>query len=106
MAQPTTAQLPSTKSNIVLAISALNQNRIWSVNRAAQLFTVSESTLRSRRAGVPSRRDCKVNSKKLTELKEEVIISYILNLDSRGFAPTLSAVQDIANKLLATRDAG
>jgi hypothetical protein len=34
-----------------------------------------------------------------------VIIRYILNLDTRGFAPTYAAVRDIADKLLATRGA-
>jgi hypothetical protein len=35
-----------------------------------------------------------------------VIVSYILDLDARGFAPTYAAVRDMAEKLLATRDAG
>jgi hypothetical protein len=35
-----------------------------------------------------------------------VIIRYIINLDTRGFAPTYAAIQDIADKLLAARSAG
>jgi len=35
-----------------------------------------------------------------------VIVRYILELDSRGFAPTLGAVKDMADKLLAARAAG
>jgi len=35
-----------------------------------------------------------------------VIVGYILDLDLRGFAPTLGAVRDMADKLLATRAAG
>jgi hypothetical protein len=50
-----------------------------------------------------ARRDCQPNSKKLTQLEDEVIVSYILDLDQRGFAPTYAAVRDIANKLLAAR---
>ena len=34
-----------------------------------------------------------------------MIIGYILNLDLRGFAPTLGAVRDMANKLLTERGA-
>ena len=41
------------------------------------------------------------NLKKLTKLKEEVIVRYILDLDLRGFAPTLGAIKDIADKLLS-----
>jgi hypothetical protein len=35
-----------------------------------------------------------------------VIVSYILDLDIRGFAPTYAAVRDIADRLLAARGAG
>jgi hypothetical protein len=35
-----------------------------------------------------------------------VIVSHILDLDLRGFAPTYAAVRDMANKLLAARSAG
>jgi hypothetical protein len=35
-----------------------------------------------------------------------VIVSHILDLNRRGFAPTYEAVRDIADKLLATRGAG
>jgi hypothetical protein len=40
---------------------------------------------------------------KLTATEEEVIKQYILELDLRGFAPLLNAVQEMANKLLAER---
>ena len=65
-----------------------------------------ESTLRNRRAGKPARRDCQPNSRKLTQLEEKVIVSYILDLDGCGFTPTYAAVRSIANKLLAARGAG
>ena len=35
-----------------------------------------------------------------------MIVKYILDLDARGFAPTYAAVRDMADKLLAARDAG
>ena len=46
------------------------------------------------------RPETKANSLKLTELEEEVIIRNILDLDSRGFAPRLAGVEDIANYIL------
>jgi hypothetical protein len=45
------------------------------------------------------------NSRKLTNLEESTIVEYILDLDSRSFPPRLSGVQDMANRLLADRDA-
>jgi hypothetical protein len=97
--------LPCNEANILLAISAIKQRQIGSVNRAAATYNVPKSTLRSRLAGKPTRRDCKPNLKKLTKLKEEVIIRHILDLDSRGYLPCLNAVRDMANKLLAARGA-
>ena len=70
------------------------------------MYSVAETTLRRRRAGTLARRDCQPNSRKLTQLEEEVIISYIADLDQRGFSPTYAAVRDMADKLLAARDAG
>jgi hypothetical protein len=40
---------------------------------------------------------------KLTELEEEVILRNILELDTRGFAPRLAGVEDMANYILESR---
>ena len=106
MAQLTTTQLPYNEGDILLAISSIDTTQIPSARRAAAIFNVPETTLRNQHAGKPTRRDCEPNSKKLTKLEEEVIIRHILDLDTRGFAPTLGAVQDMADKLLAKRSAG
>jgi hypothetical protein len=98
--------MPSNEADIQLAISAIHTSQILAVSRAASAYNVVESTLRNRRAGKPARRDCKPNSKKLTQLEEEVIVRYILDLDTRGFAPTYAAVRDMADKLLAARGGG
>jgi hypothetical protein len=106
MAPPTQAQPASHEAHIHLAISALQQKQISTEAAAAQTFNVPRTTLHRRRAGKPSRRDCQPNSKKLTQLEEDVTTSYILELDKRGFAPMYSAVRDMADKLLAARGAG
>jgi hypothetical protein len=101
------ATLPApNETDIQLAIFSIKSYQIQSNRGAAAIYSVSERTIRRRRAGVPARRDCQPNSKKLTQLEEEVIVSYILDLDQRGFAPTYAAVRDIADKLLAARSAG
>jgi hypothetical protein len=41
----------------------------------------------------------------MTDLEESVILEYILDLDCKGFPPRLSGVEDMANRLLADRDA-
>ena len=39
----------------------------------------------------------------LTEIEEEVIVQYILDLDTRGFPPRVEEVDDMANNILSTR---
>jgi hypothetical protein len=106
MPQPYQTLSRSDEADIRLTILSLNKHQIKTVRAAARAFDVSRTTLRDRRAGRPARRDCQPNSKKLTQLEEQVIISYILDLDRRGFAPTYAAVRDMADKLLAARGAG
>jgi hypothetical protein len=62
--------------------------------------------LRHRVQGTLSTRDTINKAQKLTNLEEEAIIRQILDLDSRAFPPRRSAIEDIANQLLAKRDSG
>lgn len=94
------------EGQISLAINAINQAQIQSERVAAKTYDVPRTTLQRRRDGIPSRRDCEPNSKKLTKLEESVIIEHILDLDSRGFSPKLSAVADMANHILTDRAGG
>jgi hypothetical protein len=105
MALHNNIQLPSNEGDIQLAMLSINVRKFQSNRRAAVIFNVPKTTLRDRRAGKPAPRDYQPNSKKLTQLEEEVIIRYILDLDQRGFAPTYAAVRDMANKRLAARGA-
>jgi hypothetical protein len=105
MAQPPTTQLPCNEDNILLAISALEQGQFRSVRQAAATYNVTKSTLRNQLARIPARRDCQPNLKKVTPLEEEVIFCYILDLDARGFPPSIKDVRVIANTLLAQRGA-
>ena len=106
MPQHQRALARSSEADIQKTILSLNRRQIKTVRAAAQTFDVLRTTLRDRRAGKPARRDCQPNSKKLTQLEEEVVVSHILDLDQRGFPPTYAAVRDMADKLLAARGAG
>ena len=61
------------------------------------------SILNLRIRGVPFRANTTPNRLKLTRTKEQMIIQYILDLNSRGFPPRLCKVVDMANKLLGVR---
>jgi hypothetical protein len=106
MAPRNVTQSLSNEAGIQLAISSIESSQIQKNRRATTIYHVPESTLRDRRAGRPARRNCQLNSKKLTQQEEEVIVTYILDLDRCGFAPTYAAVHDMANKLLAACSAG
>ena len=64
------------------------------------------SSVRNRLNGRTPRAEVSPPKKKLTKLKEAAIVKRILDLDLRGFPPIKAILRDIANKLLAERDAG
>lgn len=51
------------------------------------------------------RRDIPVPNRKLTELEERVLLERILDLDRQGFQPRLEDIREMADRLLAARDA-
>jgi NAD-dependent DNA ligase len=106
MSQQPDLELLPREDRIILAIQAIQSDASLSQRRAAVIYNVSESTLRTRRAKTTSRRDSHPNSSKLQRHEEETIVQYIRKLDARGFAPTLSYVREMANQLLATRGGG
>jgi hypothetical protein len=55
--------------------------------------------------GIFSMRDTIPKSRRLSVLEEQIVVQCILGLDSRGFSPRLRFVEEIANRLLADRDA-
>ncbi len=61
------------------------------------------ATLSDRIAGRTYRPKTKPNCYKLNDLEEETLVRYILDLDTRGFAPRLASVEDIANYILESR---
>jgi hypothetical protein len=62
-----------------------------------------ESTLRARINSRSSRVDYRPKAHNLTKLEEEVIVRYILDLDTRGFTSRLASIEDIANYILESR---
>ncbi|EMT65575.1 hypothetical protein FOC4_g10001844 [Fusarium odoratissimum] len=68
------------------------------------MYEVGYGTLRNRKNGIQSRGDWIPKSRKLSDLEENIIIQFILDLDSRGFPSRLRFVEEMANSLLADRD--
>lgn len=91
-------------AQVQLALQAMQNDSKLSLRAAARIDSVHHIKLSRRRRGKESRRDIPANLRKLTDLEELVIVQYILDLDSKGFPPRLSGVEDMANRLLAERD--
>ena len=91
----------SQESRVILALQALKNDPRLTTRRAAKIYCVPRTTLRDRYSGRQSRRDIQPKTQKLTDLEESVIVQYILDL-----APRLYGVEDMANRLLAERNAG
>ncbi|RKK10678.1 hypothetical protein BFJ66_g14706 [Fusarium oxysporum f. sp. cepae] len=96
---------PSDESRILLALQALQNNPKLTARRAAEIYQVGRMILWRRHKGIQSRRDTIQKSRKLSDLEEEIIVKFILDLDSRGFPPRLRFVEEMANSQLADRDA-
>ena len=96
----------SKESQIILAIEALKWDPKLSRRKAASIYNVAETTLRARMNSRILRCDYRPKTHKLTAIEEEVIVKYILDLDTRGFSPWLTSVEDMANLLLAERVSG
>ncbi|KAH7464397.1 hypothetical protein FOMA001_g17659 [Fusarium oxysporum f. sp. matthiolae] len=94
----------SNEARILLALQALQDNPKLTVRRAANIYDVNRSTLGRRQHGILSKRDTPTKSRKLSDQEEQIIVQFILDLDSRGFPSRLSYVEDIANSLCANRD--
>ncbi|TVY75234.1 hypothetical protein Focb16_v005541 [Fusarium oxysporum f. sp. cubense] len=95
----------SNEADIILALQAYEADPKLSLRRAAKLYDVHFQTLHFRSQGRQAREDYIPSSRKLSDLEEQVIVQYILDLDSRGFPPRHRDVEEMANRLLADRDA-
>jgi hypothetical protein len=95
----------NSEGNILLALQGLQHDPKLKIRRAASIYKVCPKKLGRRQKGMQSRRDWIPKSRKLSDLEERIIDQFILDLNSRGFPPRLRGVEDMANRLLADRDA-
>ena len=77
----------SKESRLNLALQALQKDSKLSLRAASKVYSISYTTLHSRRHGRCARTDISANSRKLTNLEEEVLLQYILDLDAKSFPP-------------------
>ena len=98
-------EIQTQEARIILAIEAIRTSKKLSRRSATKIYKVPETTLRHKITSLTARNETRPNRQKLSELEEGVIIRYILDLDSRGFAPRLASIKDMANYILESRGA-
>ena len=82
----------SNESYIILAIKALKKDPKLTKQAAANIYKVPHTTLADRRAGKLAQRNMTANRRKLINLKESVLLNYIIDLIKRGFPPRLEDI--------------
>ena len=92
------------ENQLNLAIQALKNDPKLKVYTASKIYKVDHRKLGERLRGVPPRRAILANSRKMTDLEEIVLAEHILDLAAKGFPPRLCVVEDMANRIIATRD--
>jgi hypothetical protein len=82
---------------VILALKALEKDLKLSLSAVVKLYSIPYTTLYDRRAGRPIRRDTLANSCSLTDLEEQIIVQYVIELSICVFPPRLCSMEDIAN---------
>ena len=91
------------EGRILLAIKAIQNGRFTSVAAAARSFDVPRTTLGARIQGRTNQSDSRSALYKFTRLEEESIQDWLVSMDRRGAALTISMLRDMASLLLQSR---
>ena len=96
-------EIQTKEARIILAIEAIRSTKKMSMRRAALIYNVPLTSLSDRIHGRTPKPETRPPLQLFTEIEEEVLVLKILDLDARGFSPSISMVEDMANSLLAVR---
>ena len=96
---------PGQLGRLELAVRAVQKSQITSVRKAALLYDVPRSTLQDRLNSIKHRVSANRTKRKLTKTEEETLLQWILTMDKRGAPLRPTTVRNMADLLLADRDA-
>src|SRR6266699_2193787 len=92
----------SKETKITLAIEAIRTTKKMSIRRTIKTYDLLESSFRNRMKDMIPLAERYNGRYRLTPAEEETLLRYILDLDSRRFAPRIDNMEDIANILFTT----
>jgi hypothetical protein len=100
----TTILIQTQEARIILAIEAIRLSKKINRSNTTKIYNILYSIFTNRINSRTSIYKYRPGASKLTELEKEIIIQNILDMDTRGFAPRLASIEDIANYILESRD--
>lgn len=93
----------SKEERMKAAIKAFNEGKFPSKSACARVFDVPSRTLMKRLNGVTSRNESLANGRKLSDIEENTLSRWILDMSQRGLPLQLSSVHYLAQLLLSAR---
>ncbi|SRR6266566_4178264 len=96
---------PSNDSQLQLVFQAFERDPQLSICKFVRFYNILCTILSARINSRSTYVDTIANSRKLTALKEEIIVRKVFDLDSQGFPPRMYDIEDIINRLLTIYDA-
>jgi hypothetical protein len=91
------------EGRLLLAIKAIKDGKYPSAAAAARSFEIPVSTLKARINGRESAAEKRASGHIFTQIEEQSIENWLLDMDSRGAALTLPMLRDMANLLLSAK---
>src|SRR6266699_1695272 len=95
----------SNEHQLQLVFQVFEQDSQLNINKAIRLYNIPLTTLSDRINRHSVYADIISNLRKLTVLKEKMIVQEVFDLDSRGFLRRIYNIEDRTNRLLAIYDA-
>ncbi len=90
----------SKETKITLAIETIYTIKKMSIQRTIKIYDLSKNSLHNRMKDITSLAKKHNNRYRLIPTEKEMLFRYILDLDSRRFAPRIDGIEDMANILL------
>jgi hypothetical protein len=99
-------QVQTQETRIIIAIETLQTSKQkLSRQKTILIYKIPENIFYDRITSRIPYSNTRPTVQNLTETEKQVIINYILDLDSRGFSPQQTDIKDIANYLRKTHKA-
>ena len=93
----------SKEERMRLAIDAFDKSQFQSKTACGRAFDVPSRTLMKHLNGVHSRKESTANCRKLSDIEEDTLSRWILNMCQRGLPLQISSVRHLAQLLLSAR---